>query len=117
LAACSYLFETQTNRQVTKYWELIWNDELTEAVDFATKSGFEDLQMGLTAFLTTAPDRPGYFTHYGGVFKAAAALLGLPVGEYPESRPPQQPVSDIVRDGVAAVYEASSLAGELVAAR
>ncbi|MFI5507680.1 dihydrodipicolinate synthase family protein [Mycobacterium sp. NPDC051804] len=114
LAASSYLFETPDNRQVTHYWNLIWNDELTEAVDFAASSGLEDLQMGLTAYLTTAPDRPGYFTHWGGAFKAAAAMLGLPVGEYSDSRPPQQAITADVRSGIRMVYEDSSLADELV---
>lgn len=114
LAACSYLFETPKNRQFTHYWELIWNDELSEAADFATRSGLEDLQMGITAFLTTAPDRPGYFTHWGGAFKTAAAMLGLPVGEYPDSRPPQQAVPKAVRDGIHEIYQASGLADELV---
>ena len=115
LAASSYLFETPTNRQFTHYWDLIWNDELTEAVDFATSSGLEDLQMGMTAYLTSAPDRPGYFTHWGGAFKAAAAQLGLPVGGYPDSRPPQQAVTESVRQGIRAIYLDSKLADEVVA--
>lgn len=116
LAAASYLFETESNRQFTHYWQLIWNDELTEAVDFAASSGLEDLQMGLTAYLTTAPDRPGYFTHWGGAFKACAAQLGLPVGEFPDSRPPQQAITNAVREGIRSVYLASKLAGEVVTA-
>ncbi len=33
---------------------------------------------------------PDYFTHWGGsAFKYAASLLGLPIGDYPHSRPPQ----------------------------
>lgn len=35
------------------------------------------------------PGRADYFTHWGGAFKYAASLLGLPIGAYPHSRPPQ----------------------------
>ena len=35
------------------------------------------------------PGRPDYFTHWGEAFKYAASVIGLPVGDYPHSRPPQ----------------------------
>ena len=35
------------------------------------------------------PGRPEYFTHWGEAYKLAASVIGLPVGDYPYSRPPQ----------------------------
>ena len=32
---------------------------------------------------------PDYFTHWGEAFRYAASVIGLPVGDYPHSRPPQ----------------------------
>ena len=40
------------------------------------------------SWFTRYPGRPDYFTHWGSAFKYAASLLGLPIGEYPHSRPP-----------------------------
>ena len=31
----------------------------------------------------------GLLHHWGGAFKYAASVLGLPIGDYPHSRPPQ----------------------------
>ena len=41
------------------------------------------------SWFTCYPGRPDYFTHWGAAFKYAAAVLGLPIGSYPHSRPPQ----------------------------
>ena len=41
------------------------------------------------SWFTCYPGRPDYFTHWGGAFKYAPSVLGLPIGDYPHSRPPQ----------------------------
>ena len=48
-----------------------------------------DTQIGMGSWFTCYPGRPDYFTHWGGAFKYAASVLGLPIGDYPHSRPPQ----------------------------
>jgi 4-hydroxy-tetrahydrodipicolinate synthase len=110
----SYLLETPAHRQVTHYWELIWNDELSEAIDYGVSSGLDELQGALTRYWTCAPERPDYFTHWGGAFKCAAAQLGLPVGDFPDSRPPQQALTEGVAKSIREIYEASALADDLV---
>jgi hypothetical protein len=43
-----------------------------------------------------------------------SAVLGLPVGDHPDSRPPQQAVTEAVAKSIREIYEASALAGDLV---
>jgi 4-hydroxy-tetrahydrodipicolinate synthase len=113
MGTVSYLLETPAHRQVTHYWDLIWNDELSEAIDYGVSSGLDDLQGALTRYWTCAPERPDYFTHWGGAFKCAAAQLGLPVGDFPDSRPPQQAVTEAVAKSIREIYESSALADDL----
>lgn len=89
LGTTGYLYETPQRRVLTAYWELIWNDKLVEAMDYAAESGLDQFGVDIRSWFTCYPGRPNYFTHWGGAFKYAASLLGLPVGDYPESRPPQ----------------------------
>jgi 4-hydroxy-tetrahydrodipicolinate synthase len=89
LGGTAYLKETPQRRLFTEYWDLIVNDKLVEAMDYARESGLDQFDIDLGSWLTCYPGRPGYFTHWGGAFKYAASLLGLPVGAYPHSRPPQ----------------------------
>ena len=59
-------------------------------MDYAEKSGLDQFEHRHGARGSPAiPGRPDYFTHWGGAFKYAASVLGLPIGDYPHSRPPQ----------------------------
>jgi 4-hydroxy-tetrahydrodipicolinate synthase len=62
---------------------------LVEAMDYAEKSGLDQFGSDMASWFTCYPGRPDYFTHWGGAFKYAASVLGLPIGDYPHSRPPQ----------------------------
>ena len=74
---------------LSEYWDLILGDKLLEAMDYARDSGLDQLEMDLGSWFTCYPGRSDYFTHWGGAFKYAAWLLGLPIGSYPHARPPQ----------------------------
>ena len=76
-------------RSFTEYWDLVWDDKLIEAMDYAAKSGLDQFELDMGSWFTCYPGRPDYFTHWGGAFKYAASVLGLPIGDYPHSRPPQ----------------------------
>ncbi|KUI20549.1 dihydrodipicolinate synthase family protein [Mycobacterium sp. GA-1285] len=89
LGTAGYLFETPERRVFSEYWELIANDKLVEAMDHARESGLDQFDLDMGSWFTCYPGRPDYFTHWGGAFKYAASVLGLPIGEYPHSRPPQ----------------------------
>ncbi len=89
LGTVGYLYDTPRRRILTDYWELIWSDKLVEAMDYAVESGLDQLAAVISSCSTCYPGRPDYFTHWGGAFKYAASVLGLPIGDYPESRPPQ----------------------------
>ena len=78
-----YLHETPQRPIFSEYWDLIWNDKLIEAMDYARESGLDQFEIDMGSWFTCYPGRPDYFTHWGGAFKYAASLLGLPVGDYP----------------------------------
>ena len=89
LGTSGYLFETPDNLWYTHYWQLIWDGQLTEAGGYARQSGLDAYQGSLGKWFVEYPGRPEYFTHWGEAFKYAASVIGLPVGDYPYSRPPQ----------------------------
>lgn len=89
LGTVGYLHETPVRRIITDYWELVYAGQLAEAIDYAAESGMDRFEMDMGSWYTCYPGRPDYFTHWGGAFKHAAAVLGLPVGDHPDSRPPQ----------------------------
>ncbi len=89
LGTAGYLYETPQQPVISEYWELVWNDKLIEAMDYAEKSGLDQFGIDMASWFTCYPGRPDYFTHWGGAFKYAASVLGLPIGDYPHSRPPQ----------------------------
>ena len=104
LGTTGYLYETPQRRTLTEYWELIWNDKLVEAMDYAVESGLDQFGVDMASWYTCYPGRPDYFTHWGAAFKYAASLLGLPVGDYPDSRPPQALLPDSAREQIRAGY-------------
>jgi 4-hydroxy-tetrahydrodipicolinate synthase len=63
-------------------------------------------------WLTEYPQRPGYFTHWGEAFKLAAQAIGLPIGAYPFSRPPQALLPEAARTAIRLAFEASGMAGK-----
>jgi 4-hydroxy-tetrahydrodipicolinate synthase len=60
---------------------------------------------------TCYPGRPDYFTHWGGAFKYAASVLGLPIGDHPHSRPPQVAVPAEAKARIEAAYRRLGLVG------
>jgi 4-hydroxy-tetrahydrodipicolinate synthase len=104
LGTTGYLYETPQRRILTEYWDLIWNDKLVEAMDYAVESGLDRFGSDIASWFTCYPGRSDYFTHWGGAFKYAASVLGLPVGDYPHSRPPQAPLPDEARTAIQTAY-------------
>jgi 4-hydroxy-tetrahydrodipicolinate synthase len=109
LGTTGYLFDTPHRRLLSDYWDLIRNDKLVEAMDYAHESGLDDLHDEIGAWFTAYPGRPGYFTHWGEAFKYAASVLGLPIGDYAGSRPPQGKLPDEAKAQIQAAYRRSSL--------
>lgn len=104
LGTTGYLFETPAKPIMSTYWDLVWNDKLLEAMDYAQESGLDQFTVDAGAWFTQYPGRPDYFTHWGAAFKYAASVLGLPVGSYPHSRPPQGELPDEARTQIRAAY-------------
>ena len=112
LGTVGYLRETPECRTYSEYWDLVWNDKLIEAMDFARESGMDQFDIDLGSWFTRYAGRADYFTHWGGAFKYAASLLGLPIGDYPHSRPPQAVLPEEGRAQIRAAYQRFGLVGE-----
>jgi 4-hydroxy-tetrahydrodipicolinate synthase len=112
LGTAGYLYETADNKWYTEYWQLIWDGKLEEARRFH-KDHADSTGMGrFGGWLTEFPNRPGYFTHWGEAFKLAAAAIGLPIGDYPFSRPPQGVLPEEARTQIRVAYETAGMAGK-----
>jgi 4-hydroxy-tetrahydrodipicolinate synthase len=110
LGTCGYLYETADRPLLRSYWELIWADKISDAIDYASSSGFDELGQGVARWWTQYPGRPDYFTHWGGAFKYAAHVLGLPIGDHPDSRPPQAVLPEEAKAQITDAYRKAGLA-------
>lgn len=104
LGTAGYLYETPQRRIFTEYWDLVYADRLIEAMDFGRESGLDQFGLDMGSWFTCYPGRADYFTHWAGAFKHAASVLGLPVGEYPHSRPPQALLPDAAKTQIETAY-------------
>ena len=84
---------------------------IVEAMDFAVESGLDRFGVDMMSWFTCYPGRPDYFTHWGGAFKYAASVLGLPIGDYPHSRPPQAELPAAAQQQIRAAYRRLGLIG------
>jgi 4-hydroxy-tetrahydrodipicolinate synthase len=108
LGGSAYLYELPDNRRYSEQWGLLVSDKLSEAIDHWYESGLDDLVTSLhRAFGASNVEAP--YTHWGSAFKAAARELGLPIGDYPRSRPPQPPLPKGLAGAVHQAYRSAGL--------
>ena len=62
------------------------------------------------SWLIQYPGRPDYFTHWGESFKYAASVIGLPIGDYPFSRPPQGRLPEAAKTQIRTALENAGMA-------
>jgi 4-hydroxy-tetrahydrodipicolinate synthase len=105
LGTAGYLYETPQHRIISEYWELVWAGKLIEAMDYARDSGMDQFASDMGSVFIYYPGRPDYFTHWGGAFKYAASVLGLPIGDYPHSRPPQAELPEAGKAQIDKAYQ------------
>ncbi len=117
LGTAGYLYEAPDNKWYTQYWQLIWDGKLDEARRFHAANAPSSGMGYLEGWLTEYPGRPGYFTHWGEAFKVAAAVIGLPIGDYPFSRPPQAVLPEAARAQIRRAYESVGMAGKALQSR
>jgi 4-hydroxy-tetrahydrodipicolinate synthase len=105
LGTTGYLMETPQHRVFSEYWSLIWDGKLIEAMDYAKATGLDLFERDRGMWFTVYPGRADYFTHWGSAFKYAASVLGLPIGDYPHSRPPQTVLPDAAKTQIREAYQ------------
>ena len=112
LGTSAYLFETPDNLAYRQYWELIWGGRIADAIAFADESGLDRRSAAVGSWMTCYPGRPEYFTHWGETFKYAASVIGLPIGDYPYSRPPQGLLPQEAKTQIRTALENAGMAGK-----
>jgi 4-hydroxy-tetrahydrodipicolinate synthase len=112
LGTAGYLYEVPGNLMYTKYWQMLWDGEINEAIKFSAESGLDRLGAEVGSWYTQYPARPDYFTHWGSAFRCAAEVIGLPMGDYHESRPPQGILPEAAKAQIRAAFEHAGLAGQ-----
>jgi 4-hydroxy-tetrahydrodipicolinate synthase len=110
LGTAGYLYEAPDDKWYTHYWELIASGELVDARALWRERIAQFAERG--SWVTQYPGRPDYFTHWGEAFKLGADVVGLPIGDYPYSRPPQARLPEVARTQIRTAYERSDLAGK-----
>ena len=111
LGTAGYLFETPQRPIYSEYWDLIVAGDLIAAMDYARESGLDQFDLDMGSWFTCYPGRADYFTHWGGAFKFAASVLGLPIGSHPHSRPPQAELPELAQKQIRAAYTNLGLIG------
>jgi 4-hydroxy-tetrahydrodipicolinate synthase len=113
LGTAGYLYETPDRPILTGYWELIWDGRIADAIAYAEETGFDRLGADIGQWFTCYPARADYFTHWGEAFRYAASVMGLPVGDYPHSRPPQGILPEVAKAQIRKAYENAGFAKQL----
>ncbi len=116
LGNIGWMQETVDNKSYTNYWRLIWEGKIQEAKEYR-KNNPGPLDFAAPQNFGQYPKRLDYFTHWGEPLKIGAAVLGLPVGDYPYSRPPQARMTDEAAKETREYYEATSIAGKALNSR
>jgi 4-hydroxy-tetrahydrodipicolinate synthase len=112
LGTAGYLHETPDDKWYTQYFELIWAGEIEKGRQYRLENQHRSGLGKFGGWSSNYRGRPGYFTHWGEAYKVAAATIGLPVGDYPFSRPPQARLPEEARTAIRVAYEESGMAGK-----
>lgn len=112
LGTAGYLFETPDDKWYTRYWQLIWDGAIDEARACWRESSVRSGLGSSGRWTVQHPSRPDYFTHWAEAYKLAASVIGLPVGDFPYSRPPQARLPEAAREEIRAAYERAGMAGK-----
>jgi 4-hydroxy-tetrahydrodipicolinate synthase len=113
LGTAGYFYETPERRILTGYWTLVWDGRLAEAIEYAQETGLDRIMEEVGGWFTRYPARPDYFTHWGEAFRYAASVIGLPVGNYPHSRPPQAILPEAAKEQIRKAFENAGFAKQL----
>jgi 4-hydroxy-tetrahydrodipicolinate synthase len=97
----------------TRYWELVWSGQLADAIRYASEARIDQLAEEVGSWWIRYPRRPDYFTHWGSAFRYAASVMGLPMGDHPESRPPQAILPEEAKQQIRRAFQRAGLAREL----
>jgi dihydrodipicolinate synthase/N-acetylneuraminate lyase len=103
LGSVLYLYEAPGRPLFREHRELLLQGDYEQADKFAEESGLRAMRATIRNY-NYHPARPDTFTHWGAGFKFGASLLGLPVGDYPHSRPPQTAFPDELKGPIRAAY-------------
>ena len=108
LGCTAYLTETPSDKRYTNWFNLVLEGKLEEAIHYYFSANVDGPGAHGLSY-TQVSQRPGYWTHWGTAFKYCAQLVGLPVGDYPYSRPGQLRLTDEQKARIKDAYVQSGL--------
>jgi 4-hydroxy-tetrahydrodipicolinate synthase len=111
LGTAGYFMDFPGDLRGTAYYNMLWNGQIDKAIAYSQTNNMEMAAHEMGPWGTSYPGRPGYFTHWGESFKLAASLIGLPVGDYPYSRPPQGRLPEEAKAQIRNAYTRAGLLG------
>ena len=117
LGTNGYLLDYPGNPRGTIFHQMLWEGRIDDAIAFSEEQGIDKLAAELGNWLVAYPGRPGYFTHWGEQIKFCASTIGLPVGDYPFSRPPQAKLPEEAKTQIRNAYDRAGLVGIAESAR
>ena len=106
LGSALYLYEKPGRLLFSEWCSLLVAGDFEHAEKFAAETGLADMK-AVSRRYQAHPAPAGVFTHWGAGFKFGAGLLGLPIGDYPHSRPPQTAFPDELKGPIRDAYAAS----------
>ena len=102
LGTAGYLMETPEKRHLTEYWTRIWDGRIAEAIEYATTFGSTSSQRSGEPAGTALSGAAGLLHALGrGLPVHAAAVIGLPMGDFPHlAGPPQAILPDLAKEQI-----------------
>ena len=106
LGTVGYLYETPQRRIFSEYWELIVAGRLIEAMDYGRESGLDRFEIDMGSVVHLLPG-PAPTTSPTGVRRSSMPprVVGLPIGSYPHSRPPQAELPAVAKTQIEDAYK------------
>ena len=104
LGGSAFLYELPNRRIYRDQWELLMANKPVRGGRPLVRLGPRRTWWSDFTMPSAPPTSRRPTPHWGSAFKTAAATLGLPVGDYPRSRPPQPPLPDSAVAEVEEVY-------------
>ena len=98
----------------TKYWQLHLGRADRRGHPVLAEVGLDRLGAEVGSWYTEYPGRPDTSPTGATAFRYAASVIGLPMGDYPDSRPPQGILPEAAKAQIRAAFENAGWPGKVL---